>query len=320
MNQQAKVPLTAGTKVIGICGIGQMGAAAAVAFQRAGYRVLLWARNEDKLRAIEPGLAELASWSNKNIGSARRAGGEIILEADLARLDAAADIVLECILEVMDEKAALFRRLKGARERGALLLSATSGLSITEMGRRGECEASLVGAHFWNPPHLIPVVEMIAGQHTPADKLDAACALMTDIGKIPVRCKDVPGFIGNRLMLAMWREALALVDDGVCTPEEVDRVVKLTFALRLPVLGPFENMDLIGLDAAERIQKYLFPDLATNAAPSACLSNKVAAVELGMKTGRGFYDWSRRNAGKVIANRDLQITRQLEFLKELGEP
>jgi 3-hydroxybutyryl-CoA dehydrogenase len=296
-----------------------MGAAAAVAFQRAGYRVLLWARNEEKLHAVKPGLAELTTSSEANLGPARCVGGEIILEADLARLDAAADVVLECILEVMDEKAALFRRLESARERGALFLSATSGLSITEMGRRGECEASLVGAHFWNPPHLIPVVEMIGGQHTSAEKLDAACALMTDIGKIPVRCKDVPGFIGNRLMLAMWREALALVDAGVCTPEEADRVVKLTFALRLPVLGPFENMDLIGLDAAERIQKYLFPDLVTNAAPSACLSSKVAAGELGMKTGSGFYDWSKRDARKVVGNRDRQIARQLAFLKELGE-
>jgi 3-hydroxybutyryl-CoA dehydrogenase len=307
-------------QTIGICGIGQMGAAAAVAFQRAGHRVLLWARNEEKLRAVEPKLGELAAWSKANLGPARRSGGEIVLEADLAKLDGAADVLLECIIEVTDEKAALFRRLKSARERGVLLLSATSGLSITEMGRRGECQASLVGAHFWNPPHLIPVVEMIAGQHAPADKLDAACALMEDIGKIPVRCKDVPGFIGNRLMLAMWREALALVDDGVCTPEEADRVVKLTFALRLPVLGPFENMDLIGLDAAERIQKYLFPDLATNAAPSACLSSKVAAGELGMKTGRGFYDWLKRDAKKLIANRDRQIARQLAFLKELGKP
>jgi 3-hydroxybutyryl-CoA dehydrogenase len=319
MNHHAEARLTEGLKVIGICGIGQMGAAAAVAFQRAGYRVLLWARNEDKLRAVKPGLAELTTWSEANLGPARRAGGEIILEADLAKLDSAVDVVLECILEVTDEKAALFRRLKSAHQRSVLLLSATSGLSITEMGRRGECEASLVGAHFWNPPHLIPVVEMIAGQHTPADKLDAACALMEDIGKIPVRCKDVPGFIGNRLMLAMWREALALVNDGVCTPEEADRVVKLTFALRLPVLGPFENMDLIGLDAAERIQKYLLPDLATNAVPSACLSNKVAAGELGMKTGTGFYDWSKHDARKVIANRDRQIARQLAFLKELDE-
>jgi 3-hydroxybutyryl-CoA dehydrogenase len=296
-----------------------MGSSAAIAFQRAGYRVLLWARDAAKLRAVEPKLAQLAAWSDQHLGRPKRAGGETMLEPDLSRLDAAADVVLDCIIEVLDEKAALFRRFGGARDRGALFLSATSGLSITEMGRRGECEPSLVGAHFWNPSHLIPVVEMVAGERTPAPKLDAACALMEDIGKIPVRCKDVPGFIGNRLMLALWREALALVDAGVCTPEEADRVVKLTFALRLPVLGPFENMDLIGLDAAARIQKYLFPDLAANRIPPRCLTDKVAAGQLGMKSGLGFYDWSKRNATRVIENRDRQIARQLEFLKELGE-
>ena len=304
---------------IAICGIGQMGSSAAIAFQRAGYRVLLWARNAAKLEAVEPQLAQLAAWTEQHLGPAKRTSGEIIPEPNLARLDAQADVVLDCIIEVLDEKAALFRQLSGARDRGALFLSATSGLSITEMGRRGECERSLVGAHFWNPPHLIPVVEMVAGERTPLEKLDAACALMEDIGKIPAKCKDVPGFIGNRLMLALWREALALVDAGVCTHEEADRVVKLTFALRLPVLGPFENMDLVGLDAAARIQKYLFPDLAANDSPSRCLLDKVAAGQLGMKSGRGFYDWSERDATKVIENRDRQITRQLNFLKEIGE-
>jgi 3-hydroxybutyryl-CoA dehydrogenase len=296
-----------------------MGSSSAIAFQRAGYRVLLWARNAAKLQAVEPQLAQLAARTEQHLGPPKRTGGEIICEAKLARLDAEAEIVLDCIIEVLDEKAALLRRLGRARDRGALFLSATSGLSITEMGRRGECEASLVGAHFWNPPHLIPVVEMVAGERTSPDKLDAACALMEDIGKIPVKCKDVPGFIGNRLMLALWREALALVDAGVCTPEEADRVVKLTFALRLPVLGPFENMDLVGLDAAARIQKYLFPNLAANHVPSRCLLDKVAAGQLGMKSGRGFYDWSKDDATRVIENRDRQIARQLEFLKEIGE-
>lgn len=304
---------------IGICGIGQMGASSAVAFQRAGYRVLLWARDEEKLRAVESELARQSAWSNENIGPAKRQGGEIILEPQLARLDQEANVVLDCILEVMDYKTTLFRQFDDAKKRGALFLSATSGLSITEMGRGGECESLLVGAHFWNPPHLIPVVEMIAGEGTPADRLEAACALMEDIDKIPVRCKDVPGFIGNRIMHAMWREAAALVDAGVCTAEEVDKVVKLTFALRLPALGPMENMDLVGLDAAERVQKYLLPDLAKNTIPSACLSEKVAAGELGMKNGKGFYDWTKRDPNKLIENRDRQIARQVQFLKEIGE-
>lgn len=307
------------TNTIGICGIGQMGAAAAVAFQRAGHRVLLWARDEAKLRAVETELGRLSAWSDANLGPAKRAGGEINREPRLARLDAEADVLLDCILEVMEQKTALFRQFTGAARRDALFLSATSGLSITAMGRDGGCEAQLVGAHFWNPPHLIPVVEMIAGERTPPARLDEACALMEDIGKIPVRCKDVPGFIGNRILHAMWRECLALVETGVCSAEDVDRVVKLTFALRLPALGPMENMDLVGLDAVERIQKYLLPDLADNTAPAGCLSAKIAAGELGMKSGKGFHDWQQRDAQKVIANRDAQIARQVAFMRELGE-
>jgi 3-hydroxybutyryl-CoA dehydrogenase len=160
---------------------------------------------------------------------------------------------------------------------------------------------------------------MVAGHATPPTILDAACELLANIGKIPIRCKDVPGFIGNRLMHAMWREALALVDAGVCSAEDIDRVVKLTFALRLPALGPMENMDLVGLDAAERIHTYLFPDLARNVKPAPCLSAKVKEGALGMKSGKGFYDWSRRDPNQVVANRDRQIARQLEFLREIGE-
>jgi 3-hydroxybutyryl-CoA dehydrogenase len=130
---------------------------------------------------------------DQHVGPAKRAGGTIELSPDLARLDAEADVILDCIIEVMAEKAALFRQFTQAKTRGALFLSATSGLSITEMGRGGECEELLVGAHFWNPPHLIPVVEMIAGERTPAEKLNAACALMEDIGKIPVRCQGCAG-------------------------------------------------------------------------------------------------------------------------------
>ena len=306
-------------KTIGICGIGQMGASAAIAFKRAGHRVLLWARDPDKLRAVGTRLGEMEQWSNEQLGAATRAGGEITLELELARLDTTADAVLECIIEVMEEKVAFLKQLESCRRRGALLMSATSGLSITEMARQSGTEAVLVGAHFWNPPHLIPLVEMVVSPVTPPAMLEAACELMTGIGKIPIRCKDVPGFVGNRLMHAMWREALALVDAGVCSAEDIDRVVKLTFALRLPVLGPMENMDLVGLDAVERIHKYLLPNLARNVEPSPCLSAKVKSGVLGMKTGSGFYDWTRRDPRRVLESRDAQIVRQLEFLKQIGE-
>jgi len=179
-------------------------------------------------------------------------------------------------------------------------------------------ESVLVGAHFWNPPHLIPVVEIIAGAKSPPSQVDRAYALMEQVGKVPVRCADVPGFIGNRLQHAMWREALALVDAGVCSPEDIDRVVKGTFALRLPVLGPMENMDLVGIKLVEAIQRYLLPDLAANTKPSDALTTRLQDGETGMNAGRGFYDWSKRDAAATIALRDKQVARQLRFLKEEG--
>jgi 3-hydroxybutyryl-CoA dehydrogenase len=305
-------------KRVGICGIGQIGAAAAVAFQRAGHHVLLWSRNEEKLRATEPRLREMAASSETGCGPPPQSGGSIQAEPEWRRLDQEADVILECIIEVMEEKVELLQMFANARERACLFLSSTSGLSITEMSRRSGLESLLVGAHFWNPPHLIPVVEMIRGANTPQERFQEACALMEDIGKRPVPCADVPGFIGNRLMIAMWREALALVDAGVCSAEDIDLVVKLTFALRLPALGPMENMDYVGLDAAERIQRYLLPDLARNDTPSGCLVEKVKAGHLGMKSGQGFHDWSKRDAGRLLALRDAQIVRQLQFLKEQG--
>jgi 3-hydroxybutyryl-CoA dehydrogenase len=199
-------------------------------------------------------------------------------------------------------------------------MSCTSALSITDMARGSGMESVLVGAHFWNPPHLIPVVEIVAGAETPPAQVNRAVALLQQAGKTPVRCADVPGFVGNRLMHAMWREALALVDAGVCSPEDIDKVVKGTFALRLPVLGPMENMDLVGLGLVESVERYLFPHLATNTAPAAALTTRLRDGAAGMKDGRGFYDWSMRDPSAVVALRDRQIVRQLQFLREQGDP
>jgi 3-hydroxybutyryl-CoA dehydrogenase len=198
-------------------------------------------------------------------------------------------------------------------------MTCTSALCITDLARGSGMESVLVGAHFWNPPHLIPVVEVVAGQQTPAHQADRACALLQRAGKLPVRCADVPGFVGNRLMHAMWREALSLVDAGVCTAEDIDRVVKWTFALRLPALGPMENMDLVGLSLVESVERYLLPHLATNPTPAEALTSRLASGTTGMKAGAGFYDWSQRDAAAVVALRDRQIVRQLQFLREEGQ-
>lgn len=306
-------------RTVGVCGIGQMGSACAVAFQRAGYRVLLWARDEAKLEAVAEPIAAMTDWCHEHLGPPSQEGGEIERTADLDRLDADADCVLDCIVEILDEKVALLKRFPKAAAKERLFLSATSALSPTAIAGAAGLGELFVVAHFWNPPHIIPVVEMVPGEATRAEYLTAACDLMTDIGKRPIVCRDVPGFVGNRLLHALWREALSLVHEGVCGPAEVDEIIKLTFALRLPALGPIENMDYVGLDATERLQRYLGPHLAANTEPSPLLAEKLAAGDHGVKSGRGFYDWSQRDIGELLRKRDTQVLRQIELLKELGD-
>jgi 3-hydroxybutyryl-CoA dehydrogenase len=305
--------------LIGICGIGQMGATAAVCFRRAGHRVLLWARNPERLAAIRTRLTELELWLDRHVGPIQAAGGSIELEPNLAELDTRCDVILDAIAEDMAQKTTLLRRFPDARRRGATFLSTTSGLSITTMARESGLGPLLVGAHFWNPPHLMPLVEVIRGAETDPERFERVCALIESMGKRAVRVqRDVPGFIGNRLFHALFREAIALVENGVASAEDVDEVVKLTFALRLPAVGPLENIDLVGLELVEAIQSYLLPDLADNHEPSRLLRAKLAAGDVGMKSKRGFYDWTKRDPRQVLERRDRQIVRQLATSRELG--
>lgn len=319
-------------KTVGICGAGQMGAAAAVSFQRAGYPVILWARDPRKLPSIRKTLARLDAWLNRNAFGVPPLGGirpvptkvgtpntTIELTSDLATIDGRADLVIDCIAEDMGEKIELFRALPLARRRKAIFITTTSGLSITRMGRGSGTARHLVGAHFWNPPHLMPLVEVIRGQDTSDAAMKTVVGIIRSLGKIPVRVnRDVPGFVGNRLLHAMWREAINLVQRGIASPEDVDRVARLTFGLRVPAVGPLENMDLVGLDLVKDIHGYLLADLADDHKPLPLLEKLVKQNRRGMKNGRGFHDWRTRDPKELIERRDRQIVRQLQFLREVN--
>ncbi len=305
--------------IIGICGIGQMGATAAACFRHAGHHVLLWARDPDRLAAVQPRLDVLEVSLGREAGRTRVPGGRIQRESDLGVLDTRCDVILDAIAEDLTEKSELLGRFPLAKARGATFISTTSGLSITAMARASGLGPLLVGTHFWNPPHLMPLVEVIRGEDTDPVRFEWVCALIESLGKRAVRVhRDVPGFIGNRLFHALLREAIALVETGVASAADVDEVVKLTFALRLPAVGPLENIDLVGLELVEKIQRYLLPDLADHHEPSKLLRDKLAAGELGMKSGRGFHDWSERDAQATMERRDRQIVRQLATSRELG--
>ena len=305
---------------IGICGVGQMGAAAAVCFKRSGYRVLGWDHDPAQLGALHQTMDTLEHWLDQNVGPMSREGGTIQTQADPGPIDEQADLILDCIAEDMAQKVELFKRFPGCRDRGGLFITTTSGLNITEMGRRSGCGHLLAGTHFWNPPHLMPLVEVIRGEHTPEHVIDRVCQLVESIGKRPVRVnRDVPGFIGNRLLHALWREAISLVEKGIATPKDVDLVARLTFGLRMPVVGPLENMDLVGLDLIEKIHQYLLGDLADNHAPSEYLIANLQENHLGVKSRQGFYDWESRSAEELISRRDEQIVHQLNYLRQLED-
>src|SRR5262249_8957939 len=148
------------------------------------------------------------------------------------------------------------------------------------------------GTHWWNPPYLVPLVEVVGTRWTSPETIENTVALLAAAGKAPVHVKkDVPGFVGNRLQHALWREAVALVESGICDAETVDTVIKASFGRRLAVLGPLENADLVGTDLTLAIHQTVLPAIESRPGPSPYLEALVAAGKLGFKSGEGFRAW-----------------------------
>jgi 3-hydroxybutyryl-CoA dehydrogenase len=309
------VPLITSPQKIGVCGIGQIGLALGLACWRAGYRVWVYGRDPQKLQKARLDLARMDQWMKAEFPEATPCYGEITFVSDLESIDRETDLVVEGIAEDMSTKVALFRSLMGAAKRGAILCSSTSGLSISEMGRLAGFPERVVGTHFWNPPHLMPLVEVVAGSGTAEATVQTTIEFCRKIGKLPVRVNiDAPGFIGNRMLHALFREAIDIVERGIASAEDVDTVAKMTFGLRLPAVGPLENMDLVGLDLIQTIHRYLLADLAANRGPGRLLDELVQKGQWGMKTQSGFYDWKKRDPAALIEERDRQIARELKKL------
>jgi 3-hydroxybutyryl-CoA dehydrogenase len=307
-------------RTIGVCGIGQIGLALGLACWRSGYRACVYGRNPQKLDQARQNLEKMNRWMESEFPEEKPTYGELQYTSELALLNREADLVVEGIAEDLAAKVELWHALQGVASRGGILCSSTSGLSISEMGRQSGFPTQVIGTHFWNPPHLMPLVEVVAGNGTAEETVQATMQFCRSIGKLPVRVNaDVPGFIGNRLLHAMWREAIEIVGQGVASAEDVDRVAKMTFGLRLPVVGPLENMDLVGLDLIATIHKYLLPDLAANQGPGRLLESMVQESQLGMKTGSGFYDWKKRDPAALIEARDKQIVRELKRLRQMEQ-
>jgi 3-hydroxybutyryl-CoA dehydrogenase len=222
------------------------------------------------------------------------------LEPELDAAAAGVDWLFEGAPEDLRLKQEIFERLDAVAPPDAVLATNTSVMKIADIATRAQGRGRIVGTHWWNPPFLVPLVEVVQGPETDPAVVSRTIALLRSLGKTPVHVRrDVAGFVGNRLQHALWREAFDLVDKGVCDAETVDTVIKAGFGRRLAVLGPIENADLVGLDLTLAIHEYVLPQLDPPSQPSAGLRERVIRGELGMKTGAGFRRWSDHEAGEV---------------------
>jgi len=229
----------------------------------------------------------------RDLGEDEAAAQRVTPVADLAEAVRGAAFVVEAALEDLAVKQDLFARIEAACPADAILASNTSVIPITRIMQGLARRERALGTHWWNPPFLVPLVEVIGTEWTAPEAIAATLALHNALGKQAVHVKrDVAGFVGNRLQHALWREAIALVEDGVCDAETVDIVVKASFGRRLGVLGPIENADLVGTDLTLAIHRTVLPAIDSRPAASPYLESLVAEGRLGMKSGRGFRAWT----------------------------
>lgn len=286
-----------------VIGTGMMGPGIAATLAKGGLEVTILSRSEASA-------AEGVRKAREAVGP--DLAGQVSGSTDMEHTVAGVDLVIESAPEEMAFKQKLFAYLDGVAPLHAALCTNTSGLSITEIQSLCRHPERVLTTHFWNPPALMPLVEVVCGEATSQDVAFAVRDLLIRCGKVAVMVKkDRPGQLGNRLQMAVFREALHIAQEGIADPDQIDLAIKTGFGLRLPVYGSFEHMDMVGLDLVKAVLENALTDLNSSRDTPQILLDKIAAGEMGVKSGKGFYDWSQRDAGQVKALRD-------RFLREFG--
>lgn len=289
-----------------VIGLGTMGPGIAATLAHAGHDMTCFDVSAEQLRKAEAALPSLTEVLDKIRISGKK--GKISFQSDVSRAVREADFVVEAVPERLELKQQVFRDLDRAAPAQAILASNTSGFPITRLQEGLPGRARVVGMHWSNPPHVIPMVELIAGAHTDRALLERTRRLIADSGLIAVVVeKDVPGFVHNRLLYAILREALSLVEKDVIAPKELDQCFKWGLGLKLAVIGPMELLDVAGLDVYEAVASYLNADLDRSTAVASSIQKKTKARELGMKTGKGIYEYTPQEAERLRAARAAKL-------------
>jgi len=301
-------------KAVGVVGAGLMGHGIAQVFGMKGYRVNLYDKAPGILKGA-PGkilenlqlFLELKLIKKSDLGLCLK---NIQLCHTMPDLCKGMDAIIEAVSEKLEVKQMVFAEVEKYTSPQTLLCTNTSGIRIAKISEGLKNRDRVVGTHFWNPPHAVPCVEVIKSEYTSDEGFQTALDLMKRVGKEPVRVlKDIPGFLGNRLQLALFREALFLFQQGIASPEDIDRVVKYSFGSRFPFIGAFETMDLAGHDLGHEVQNYLFPELCSDLKPLDVLKRMVDEGLLGVKTGKGFYEWTDEKIRETIHRRDVGLLK-----------
>lgn len=307
-----------------VIGTGMMGPGIALTLALGGWRSTILSRSgENAARALQKARSQALLLADRDLVDRARAGQAAeLLDAstDFDRTVAGAQLVVESGPEDMAFKQALFAHMDGLADPAALLASNTSGLSITAVAERCSRPERVLTAHFWNPPHLMPLVEIVMGAKTADRSAEALRAVLVECGKTPVIVrKDRPGQLGNRLQMALVREAANIIAEGIASAEDIDTVARNGFGLRMPAYGILEHQDVVGLNLGLAVVEYVARDLYNEPRAPEYFRELVRRGDLGAGTGKGFYDWSVKSADEVRARRDAFLIEVLRYRRGLSQ-
>jgi len=288
-----------------VVGAGIMGHGIALLLAQGGCQVTmvdmtddLLERAQNKIRAALEAFVRHELVSPEEVVQLQKRIGTT---TDLAKATHDSDFVIEAVTEDIEVKREIFARLDTLCPPRTILASNTSSLPIGRMASATGRPDRVVGAHFVMPPHVVPLVEVVRGEKTSDDTVKTTCQLMEKSGKTPVIVnKDVPGFVHNRLQAALTREAIGILQAGVASAQDIDIVVTRGFGLRYTTTGPLEQRDLAGLNTHYMVARYLYPDLDASTEPLPYFKQLVDSGHLGIKTGKGFHDWTGKDAEAVL--------------------
>jgi 3-hydroxybutyryl-CoA dehydrogenase len=303
---------------VALLGTGMMAPRIGVCLALAGHRVSLWGRTEDSLlrgrSAFDSALDALRNGRLITARAAQAARKRLTTSIELSIAVADAAFVFESVIEDLALKQHLFADVEQHVAPDTILASNTSGLPITQIAHGLEHPERVATAHFWNPPHLMPLVEVVKGERTSDTTADRLRTVLENAGKrVVVVNKDVPGQLGNRLQHALFREAFHLLEEGVASVEDIDTAIKFGPGLRFPAYGLLEHADMVGLDMMVAIESYLFAALSASTGAPRVLTDLIAQGDLGVKSGRGLYDWTtQRCAADVLRARDEFVLARLK--------